>query len=266
MFVSRQAYDTQNIDNLHIDIYDMEKVSLDKDWRADGICSPYTRIYMITGGSGTLTFADRSIALLPNNIYIVPAGLSFAYRCDTHLEKIYLHISMTLPGTHDIFTGIGDVIVMEHKDDIISSFAENLKSDTVIKTARIKSLLYTIVSDALQKEKDFAINNYSPVVLNTIKYINNNLSYDLSAKSVADALFISIYQLRKIFKSEIGVPIGQYISERIMHEAEMQVRFTDRSIKEISDSLGFCDQFYFSRCFVAKYGTSPQKYRKLLVF
>ncbi len=266
MFSSRIAYNTKNIDNLHIDIYEMEKVSLDRNWNASGICSPYTRMYMITDGHGLITANGTSVELIPGNIYIVPAGLNFSYSCESKLDKIYLHISLTLPGMHDIFSGIDSFIVIKDKAELISEFGENIKTDTAMRAAKIKSLLYGIVFDALSAKQDFEIKNYSEHVLNAIRYINNNLSYSLSAASVAEGLFISVFQLRKLFKAEIGVPIGQYISERIMHEAEMQVRFTDRSIKDISDSLGFCDQFYFSRCFVAKYGTSPKKYRKLIVF
>ncbi len=266
MFHSRQAFNTQNIDNLHIDIYDAESVSLTSKWRAENICSPYTRVYMITGGRGTLTSGEKSVTLLPNNIYIVPSRMNFSYSCDTYLEKIYLHISMTLPGVHDVFAGINDFIVIENRGDTIGKFAECIKSDTVMKTAKVKAILYDLVYEVMKTHSDFAIKNYSTLVMNTIRYIDNNLSYEMSAKSIADALFVSVYQLRKVFKAEIGVPIGQYISERIMHVAEMQVRFTHLSIKEISDSLGFCDQFYFSRCFVAKYGISPQKYRNLIVF
>ncbi len=264
MFQSRQAFNTQNIDNLHIDIYSMENVSLTSEWNAEKICSPYTRIYMIKGGTGRLTTADRTITLIPGNIYIVPSGLNFSYKCDSHLEKIYLHISVSLPGVYDIFSKTGDFIVLEGKADIIEDFERSIKSDTVMKTSKVKSILYGLIYDALEMRQDYTIKNYSPLILQIIKHIDENLSYEMSAKSIADAFFISIYQLRKIFKAEIGVAIGQYISERIMHVAEMQIRFTNLSIKEISDSLGFCDQFYFSRCFVAKYGASPQKYRKLL--
>ncbi len=56
------------------------------------------------------------------------------------------------------------------------------------------------------------------------------------------------------------MPIGTYISIRIMELAETELRKGDKSIKEISDRLGFRDQFYFSKCFTAHYGITPKKY------
>ncbi len=266
MFTSRDAYNTQNIDNLHINIYEMESVTLSERWRAENICSPYTRVYMVTGGEGTIYNEKCELSLIPGNIYIVPAGLKFSYKCEMALEKIFLHISLTLPGTRDIFDGTGDFIVLENKAELIEIFKNNLKSDTAMKVAYIKSSLYGIVAEALSRKSDCKIKNYSPLVLNIIKYIDYNLTESMSANSVAEALFISVGKLRKVFREEVGVAIGKYINERLMHIAEMQIRFTTKSVKEISDSLGFCDQFYFSRCFVQKYGISPKKYRRLIQF
>ena len=38
---------------------------------------------------------------------------------------------------------------------------------------------------------------------------------------------------------------------------------TDLSLSEISERFGFCDQFYFSRRFKAKYGETPRDTRKM---
>lgn len=79
---------------------------------------------------------------------------------------------------------------------------------------------------------------------------------------MADALFIPPEQLRKAFRAETGIPIGKYIHNRLMTKAELEVRRGEFSVKELSQRLGFCDQFYFSRCFAQKYGLSPVKYRQ----
>ncbi len=266
MFIQRNAYLAENIDNLHINIYEIEKVVLSDRWRAENICSPYTRVYLVTGGSGIIISDNTEVLLRPGNVYIVPAGLKFSYKCDTRLEKIFLHVSLTLPGIRDVFEGISDFIVLENKDEMIKKFQSSLDADTAMRVAYIKSSLYGIVAEAMSKENDCKIKKYSQLVLNIIKYIDYNLTESMSAVDVAEAHFISVGKLRKIFRDEVGVAIGKYISERLMHIAEMQIRFTNKPIKEISDSLGFCDQFYFSRCFVQKYGISPKKYRKLTPF
>ena len=103
--------------------------------------------------------------------------------------------------------------------------------------------------------------SYSPLVQSAINHINSNLTVNLSVETIAAALFVSPSKLQKKFKAETGVSIGKYIHERIMFTAERKLRQKNMTLKEISESLGFCDQFYFSRCFSQKYGVSPRTFR-----
>ena len=75
---------------------------------------------------------------------------------------------------------------------------------------------------------------------------------------------MSVEGLRKNFRAKMGIPIGKYINNRIMNKAELEIRRGEFSVSEISDMLGFCDQFYFLRCFSEKYGMPATKYRKKL--
>ena len=102
---------------------------------------------------------------------------------------------------------------------------------------------------------------YSESTTKAMNYIKENLSSKLTCGDVAAALFISLERLRKTFRTETGVSIGKYITNALMNKAELEVRRGEMSIKEISDMLGFCDQFYFSRYFSSKYGMPPSKYR-----
>ena len=93
-------------------------------------------------------------------------------------------------------------------------------------------------------------------------YIQENLSAALDTDSAAMALGVSAEKLRKTFRTEVGVPVGKYIRDRVLNRAELEIRRGEFSVKEISERLGFSDQFYFSRCFSDKFGLSPVKYRK----
>ena len=56
--------------------------------------------------------------------------------------------------------------------------------------------------------------------------------------------------------------IGNYIDETILFESEQLLTKSELTVLQISEKFGFCDQFYFSRRFKAKYGDTPQKYRR----
>ena len=71
-----------------------------------------------------------------------------------------------------------------------------------------------------------------------------------------------IANLANAFKKELGQSISNFIEEMVMSEAQSQLLYSNRSIREISEALGYSDQFYFSRRFKKCFSTTPSKYRK----
>jgi len=66
---------------------------------------------------------------------------------------------------------------------------------------------------------------------------------------------------KKLQKTGIDSP-SLIIRERIITEAKRLLMYSDKSIKEIADFLGYEDQYYFSRLFSNSAGISPRSYRK----
>ena len=61
----------------------------------------------------------------------------------------------------------------------------------------------------------------------------------------------------------ITIPSGvKAIGDNAFDNCHKIVEVCNLSALEISERLGFCDQFYFSRRFKEKYGSSPREYRK----
>ena len=112
-------------------------------------------------------------------------------------------------------------------------------------------------------------NNISPeeqqlseCVRNAIKYIRTNLSISLTSTDIAEHSFVSRSKLTKCFRAELSMSIQDYLSDIVLTEASGLIVNTSLSLGEISEQLGFFDQFYFSRRFKQKYGLSPREYRQ----
>ena len=108
---------------------------------------------------------------------------------------------------------------------------------------------------------DFKYNSYSINVERTIDYIQKHLSIQLNIPLLSKRLYISESTLTKQFKNEVGITISKYIDDLVFYKAQCMLVKSNKSISQISDELGFCDQFYFSRRFTMKFRESPQKYR-----
>ncbi|MFT5576388.1 MAG: AraC family transcriptional regulator of arabinose operon [Bermanella sp.] len=79
---------------------------------------------------------------------------------------------------------------------------------------------------------------------------------------IADIFHLSASRLSALFKEETGVTVFGWRDEKRMIHAAQLLRGTDKSIAEISDSIGISDPAYFTRTFHRLVGSTPRDYRK----
>ena len=103
---------------------------------------------------------------------------------------------------------------------------------------------------------------YSKCVLDAISFIRKNMRATLTVREVCRNVPCSAGALTNAFKKELGQSVSNFIEEMVMSEAQSQLLYSNRSIREISETLGYSDQFYFSRRFKKCFSTTPSKYRK----
>ena len=100
----------------------------------------------------------------------------------------------------------------------------------------------------------------SQYVLNAIKYIQFNYSHDISIDDVAKSVGVSRSHLYRVFMLNVGKSPIDYLTEYRVNEACKLLRSGTLSIAEVAASVGFLDQFYFSRVFKRAKGVPPSKY------
>jgi AraC family transcriptional activator of pobA len=77
----------------------------------------------------------------------------------------------------------------------------------------------------------------------------------------AGRLGISTAQLGRICREELGESAMGLINARLMREAQHQLAYTGREVKQIARDLGFSDTSYFSRYFRKQAGVRPSEFR-----
>lgn len=83
--------------------------------------------------------------------------------------------------------------------------------------------------------------------------------------SVADAAAVAGYTpnyFNACFRSQMGVPFGEYLRNMRLSYAENLLRASSLPVTEIAFESGFSSLSHFSRSFREKYGCAPQDYRK----
>ncbi len=94
------------------------------------------------------------------------------------------------------------------------------------------------------------------------RLLETELSRDLPMSEVAARLGLSYETFRKAFEQQAGVSPARYRTGKRMEAARALLLHTPMTGRQIADSLGFPDEFYFSRRFKQASGVSPREFRR----
>lgn len=103
---------------------------------------------------------------------------------------------------------------------------------------------------------------HSPLVQNTLIYIDENLSGDLSLTQLARRMEVSPGYLSTRFHRETGSTLAAHITAVRMKNAVRLLGQPRLQIQAVAQLCGFADPNYFARQFKRFYGMTPLQYRK----
>lgn len=106
--------------------------------------------------------------------------------------------------------------------------------------------------------------NATDKIEETIRFMESNLNTEFDLDHLAQLADKSKSHYCKIFKERTGEsPVSFFIRIKVRKACEM-LDHSDMSIRDIGNSLGYKDPYYFSRAFKKVQGVSPEIYRKTI--
>jgi len=239
---------------------------LDKRWVCEERTFAFTRLYYIYSGSGVLSCGGENITMKPGNMYLLPANLPVSYYCPEYMEQLFFHVTLNVPEGFDMLSGIPKICQIPCTQGFLTQLKELCHSEDYGQLLKFKTLVSQNVADCLLAENiPFPIKPYSQEILQVMTYMQSNITVQLSGEQIAKAVRISPSTLYRRFKAETGLSLGAYQDKLIFYRAIQLLAEQELSLKEISQQLGFCDQYYFSRRFKAQTGKTPSHYRKIIL-
>jgi AraC-like DNA-binding protein len=103
---------------------------------------------------------------------------------------------------------------------------------------------------------------YSKPINACLNFIQNHLYAEISLSILASSVGLHPNYLSTLFHKEVGRPLTDYIRDMKIEEAAKLLRLTDQSIIEVSASLHYHDQSYFTKIFKKVMGKTPKQYRR----
>ena len=142
---------------------------------------------------------------------------------------------------------------------ILNELYENSKERSDSSRFNQLSLIYQFFSTLFQNAKT---KKTGSIVESAKKIIDYNFNTPISIDDIAKTLYANTTYLTKRFSKQYGYSPKEYMLKKRMEFSTTLLLTTDLSVMEISNSVGYEDQLYFSRVFKKKIGVSPLEYRK----
>ncbi len=134
----------------------------------------------------------------------------------------------------------------------------NKEDEMIIETKLITSLSY-LIKNYTNATKDYKISfNEKSIITNSLEYINDSLSENISLSTLAQVSNLSKYHFIRVFKKNTGLTPHHYILTLKVQKARNMI-IKGHSLASAAYELGFCDQSHFIRNFRKLYGYSPKK-------
>jgi len=88
------------------------------------------------------------------------------------------------------------------------------------------------------------------------------LREDLTAETLAEIAGVSLRTLQRIFRERFDTTPMSWLMEARLLEAARVIRAGDDPVTKIAYRVGFKDPSHFTRRFKARFGVSPNEYRR----
>ncbi len=223
-------------------------------------------IEYIEKGRGTVIFDGKKYIAQQGDVYILPAGIRHEYFSSSGAPwvKKFFNIkgSLFLNLLRDY--SLDNVIVVKNCD--VKPLFDEIYEYTCSKKDNIDEFYDTLtlkLHELLIKIKNQAdIKPHNDEMLQLKQYIDCNLDKIISNDKLSQMIFRSNDYVIKAFYNSFGkTPYDYQIDQKII-AAKRLLQYTQLSIGEISQRLGYSDQHYFSNLFKKKCKMSPLQYRK----
>lgn len=127
----------------------------------------------------------------------------------------------------------------------------------------VTALQYNMFIDFTKRIAEIKIpEGLSGEMYQCIQFVNQHINEPISVLDVANHIGRSRAYTLAHFKEELGFNLGEYISHTRILEAKNLLKYTDKSLSEISNYLCYSSQSYFQNTFKKATGITPLAYRK----
>lgn len=265
-----------DINRLTLRIHVARIQTLDTTWNTELFNTPfrvipYSRLYLPVEGEGEILLNDVRCRLTPGKLVLVPPYSRINVSCPRSLTKYWCHFNAFRMDTEfDYFSMFGRCLEKEIGDlPFYSRLFGMITARCSVEDAllapvellKTHAALNLLLAFFLEEKPDRMAKDLNRLVM-LLNHIEKNLHTRLDCPSLAAVCGLNPTYLTNLFKTQMGLPLIQYVSRRKLSKAAEYLVNSGYSMCEIAEKIGVGSVELFSRKFKSAYGVSPLEWRK----
>lgn len=226
-------------------------------------------VILCTAGRGSVRVDERTDAIGPGEVAVLPAGVPHRYWADSSDPWTIWWLHVTGADAPALVSAVLDdpTSPVVPARDAYSARALIENAVVALERDETDASLYAASGAAWHLLAQLAADRArGPLVsgdrIRTAQdHLREHLDSPISITELATLAGMSTSHFSALFKRAAGMSTVEYIKRLRSARARELLITTDMPIAEIARAVGYSDAFYFSRQFRAVNGTSPSEYR-----
>lgn len=230
------------------------------------------QIIIVFRGTAIFKYNDKDIILSSDEMILIPPGIKNEYKYNSGSYTMWVHFSGT---------ALSKILKSYNIEPLIKYKLSNSKhfipyAERIINELQIKKvgfinncnsyLLYLLTLAKREIDEEIKKKDTDTTLMDLQRVVEDmkiNYTENKSIAEYAKLCNLSVYRFIHIFSEKFGVSPYQFLLNIKISRAQYLLTDTDVPIADISKTVGYDDQFYFSRLFKKHTGLSPLQYRKM---
>lgn len=225
-------------------------------------------IYINISGNVSFAVEDSIYPLVPGSVIITKPYE--CHHCVYHSNDLHKHFWILFSSQcneylFDLFfkrnSGKENLLILSpDKAKMVSDICFRLMEDnSEAKKYYLFFCLMDLLSESKGSEDEVHIKN--DCLSKALRYINCDISQNMSVNELAQRCYTSVNTLERIFKQNLNISPYEYIKKKRLVNAAKLLK-EGFSVTESAEKSGFSDCSNFISVFKKYYGVTPLKYKK----
>ena len=261
-------------ESLGVEIHAIDLTDCDPNWAEAGqrlICDSFNRIYWVESGEARIEHNGALHRIQRGQLHVIPANSPGRYRCVKDMRLHWCHFNARLLGGLELYdcAGFGcDALIPERSWKAMDTRWRRLEwlRDDETPGARFESigilcsLLAEMATTAIESGDWFAKGRYARFE-KVFARIESGLAGQIRVGELAGLLGLQENYFTNLFKSSFGIAPMAYLKMRRLRRAQMLLKSSSITLKEIAAECGFGSEYHLSAAFKEAIGMPPGAYR-----